>query len=50
MATLTPEGFLGMMPFLGRRVFMKRFNLFIQEKTTAAGRFTESKPGHVDQM
>lgn len=35
MATLTPEGFLGMMPFLGRSVFMKRFNLFIQEKTTA---------------
>lgn len=33
MAALTPMGFLGMVPFLGRRLqAMERLNLFIWEK------------------
>lgn len=41
MAALTPGGFLGIIPFLGRRLFMERWNLYLDE------RLTKSKPRNV---
>lgn len=47
MAALTPMGFLGMVPFLGRRLqAMERLISYLGE-TTAAGGLTKSKPGYV---
>ena len=42
MATVTPEGLLGMMSFLGRRVFMKRFNLFIWKQQQLEGSLSQN--------